>query len=824
MASPTHGQQVDISLHPTAVSDSFEVRLTSSTPNTGLISGTFTVRWETEAGGLINNQDLAANCGGYSFSNFGGIEDVLGHRYFTINFFGDRPLHASGCSINEQGMALGGLRIRELSGCRQVELVDNAFTLLNNYNYYVTVGGMELTGAIISGALVTGNCPPCVPAGITSLGASTVPYCNQGVDLWATASGTSLDFSWYDNVGETWGWLPAIHAPNGQAGTYTVVVSNVCGADTATIEALLDPELCIPPAIDSAWHEPGAGSFGSPPGIILNVALSGNCLAQSWYGPWGAEFYADPDGSTIISLPPNGTYTYVATNACGSDTVELPLFVEPMDSCSGPVVNSVEAVVVDPCVTQNVQFNATWIGPGPMLLAWYGPNDVQLTNATQFTLGHALWGSYTFVATNYCTSDSMTLFLGGTDTTGLAACQPPEILALDAVPFTCAGDTLVLVTDFVLTGPCAQLEWSNADVFSSQGDTTWAVASGNGPITLTASNACGVANAAAPIVVGPVLVTQSHQLCSPTGLLALNSLFQSLLPPGDGYWMHDGEPYSGIYDPDVDTTGWYHYYITLSDGLSCPVFNAILFEYHGAYAGEDSSIVACTNDPPFPLLSLLGGSADEGGDWSFNAGSVGGLFNPSIDPPGVYTYHSVLHYPMLFACADHAQIIVEVEEANVWYADVDGDGYGDTTDTVLACAPPIGHVANADDDCPEVYGLIGDACNDGDTATVNDMIDEDCLCAGELPTTVAEQQSGSIALWPNPNHGDAFFLQLPPTTTGKMQITIDDATGRRVLHRETAIRPGALRVALPSGLAAGTYVVGIVSRDRAEFRRLVVGR
>ncbi|MBL7943421.1 MAG: hypothetical protein JNM00_11670, partial [Flavobacteriales bacterium] len=39
-----------------------------------------------------------------------------------------------------------------------------------------------------------------------------------------------------------------------------------------------------------------------------------------------------------------------------------------------------------------------------------------------------------------------------------------------------------------------------------------------------------------------------------------------------------------------------------------------------------------------------------------------------------------------------------------WYADLDGDGYGDATNTIVTCDPPVGYVVNADD-CDDLDGL-----------------------------------------------------------------------------------------------------------------------
>lgn len=72
-------------------------------------------------------------------------------------------------------------------------------------------------------------------------------------------------------------------------------------------------------------------------------------------------------------------------------------------------------------------------------------------------------------------------------------------------------------------------------------------------------------------------------------------------------------------------------------------------------------------------------------------------------------------------------------EPVLFFADLDGDGFGDPGSPVLECTPGPGYVENAED-CndmdPAIF--IGAPCDDGDSCTANDAYDVDCNCTGEL--------------------------------------------------------------------------------------------
>jgi len=74
----------------------------------------------------------------------------------------------------------------------------------------------------------------------------------------------------------------------------------------------------------------------------------------------------------------------------------------------------------------------------------------------------------------------------------------------------------------------------------------------------------------------------------------------------------------------------------------------------------------------------------------------------------------------------------EVDEDFRWYADVDGDGFGDEATEQVSCTSLPGMVQTGDDcdDADPAITTIGSACDDGDPATVNDIVRANCQCLG----------------------------------------------------------------------------------------------
>ncbi len=211
---------------------------------------------------------------------------------------------------------------------------------------------------------------------------------------------------------------------------------------------------------------------------------------------------------------------------------------------------------------------------------------------------------------------------------------------------------------------------SITDIFNSLGGNpdlggTWSpvLASGTGEFnpaidlpgiytyTLSGTDSCPSDSATVTVTVDEILEAGENGifiLCESDLSTASDiNLFEQLLgtPSNLGIWTGPVSTTNGnlgtLVISSLTASGSpYLFTYTVTSSNSCPTSQAnvtVIIE-PAKNAGIDGNITFCNNNAPANLFTFLGGNPDTGGIWSPTLASGTGIFNPSVDSAGVYTY------------------------------------------------------------------------------------------------------------------------------------------------------------------------------------------
>ena len=177
---------VDVQLIEGASSNQLLVQIkTHSTAGFGgvLSALTLTIRYDNASGAALGGG--ATFCNGWSAFTPSPVVVDGGIAYRTYNGFGltrlDAPAFDNGCETTiapETWFTITTIPVAG-GGCTAFTLGNDAFTTANNRDFFISMGGEEVTGAVISGAVNGGVCAlDClgVPGGTATIGSS----CDDG--------------------------------------------------------------------------------------------------------------------------------------------------------------------------------------------------------------------------------------------------------------------------------------------------------------------------------------------------------------------------------------------------------------------------------------------------------------------------------------------------------------------------------------------------------------------------------------------------------------------------------------------------------------------
>ncbi len=637
---PGYAQNIHVGLYPTASIDSFEVRMHSlSGYHTGIVNATFTLRWESAAGGVVNNGDLGHGCDELQVINVGGVFTDGDFNYATFNVLSLHPLTAA-CAITSTPAAVVGIKIRELTGCRRVSIANDSHTSLYNGNYFISIAGYDRTGNILTAPLESGICAPCEPPQISSATALAYgPFCIAGpVSLSAVISaGLGLDLSWYGPSGGLIGSSISTLLPSGQYGTYTLVVSNDCGSDSILTATQTDTT-CIAPEIS----ELTIGTLSCVEGTLqlgAQVDDGGACPSYSWSGPaWSSGTLSQPPIAHTNALP--GTYTLFVVTACGIDSLSVDVTIDTTD-CAPPILHGITTFGGN---CSPLILSADVSGSSHCLAyEWTGPTEVD--DGSSFAeVVNPIGGLYSVTVSNACgTTTGLLSFLP--DTVG---CVPPVLDSLSYTGMGCPGNPLRLVAHFSEPITCPYFTWSGP-TYVSDGPSTVVIQAGMaGEYEVIASNGCGsdtlsvVVLEAAEVYLAPFVgsVSSNSPVCegdtlmlsadvndtntdlSFTWNIAVQGTGQVIQMPGVSPTLALSSEFSGVYT------------LTLSNTCGSST-NGTLVTVISSSA--QAPCILCESAGPIDLGTFLSGSI-EGGIWTYDQSTHSSVYDPEVDAPGLYIY------------------------------------------------------------------------------------------------------------------------------------------------------------------------------------------
>ena len=121
--------------------------------------------------------------------------------------------------------------------------------------------------------------------------------------------------------------------------------------------------------------------------------------------------------------------------------------------------------------------------------------------------------------------------------------------------------------------------------------------------------------------------------------------------------------------------------------------------------------------------------------------------------------------------------------------------------------------ANTDDGSCLVFG---DSCDDNDDSTINDVVTENCECAGEVDRVL--EVDFELNVYPNPTMGE-LIITLP--VGHAFDLTLVSLSGQTV-HASQTTKGGPV-VWQVEGLPAGAYLLHVRNEHATAVRRVLVG-
>ncbi|HQY81061.1 MAG TPA: T9SS type A sorting domain-containing protein, partial [Flavobacteriales bacterium] len=344
------------------------------------------------------------------------------------------------------------------------------------------------------------------------------------------------------------------------------------------------------------------------------------------------------------------------------------------------------------------------------------------------------------------------------DCIGTVICVPPSISETSSDSPICSGTVLNLGVTAGGTGTLSYA-WSGAGLFDPGPLSQYVAVTGaaTGDYQVTVSNNCGSASATVSVVVdaapSATISFDGSPYCTTSGFAQVTRLgtpdgSYSAAPAGLAI-----DPGTGSVDLDASTAGTYVVTYSIDANGGCGPFSTttdILVQdptvwyadVDGDGVGSDAdAVLAC--EQPSGYVAISGDACPTDPD-KLDPGICGcGIPDTDTDNDGAAD--------CIDGCpTDPDKIAPGACGCGVPDTDSDGDGIADCIDSCPTLSGQIGDACDDNDpgteddvitsdcvcagtivyDCPDLQANVGDACDDGDATTTNDMVTADCACVG----------------------------------------------------------------------------------------------